>query len=151
MSPHARSSADCSTCAAAGAARRNSMPARSEIAAIDALVSSTAAAWSNGNPVRLRVSSRNDCCCSLLSDIFKKHFTQRRKGYATAQRRAFPFFFAFLRSLRLCVKQNLNNGRHDLADAALEFAVVGNGRAHRHVGSIDWRNAECDELCGVNQ
>jgi len=33
----------------------------------------------------------------------------------------------------------------------LEFAVVGNRRAHRDVGGIDWRNAEGDELGGVDQ
>jgi hypothetical protein len=34
---------------------------RSDMAAIAALVSSTAAVWSNGKLLILRVSSRNDC------------------------------------------------------------------------------------------
>src|SRR6185369_7615229 len=121
MSPHARSSEGCKSCAAFGAARRNSIPARNEIAAIDALVSRTAAAWSSGNPAMLRVSSRNDCrsidsCSSAIC-------------------------------VEIC---GLDDSGDDLADAALQLAVVRDRRAHRDLGGIDWRNTERDELGRVD-
>ena len=121
------------------------MPARSEIAAIDALVSSTAAAWSNGRPVRLRVSSRKIVAQRIVVRCFGHLKKFSRKGAKTQSEKA---SFDLRRALR---ETNLNHSRHDLADAALEFAVVGDGRAHRDVGGIDWRNAECDELGGVDQ
>src|SRR5258705_4246340 len=45
----------------------------------------------------------------------------------------------------------LNHGGDYLTNAALQFAVVSNGRAHRHIGSVDRWNAEGNELCGVDQ
>src|ERR1041385_3500957 len=45
----------------------------------------------------------------------------------------------------------LNHGGDDLADAALQFAIVSDRRAHRDVGGVYWRNAECDELGCVDQ
>lgn len=38
----------------------------------------------------------------------------------------------------------LNNCRHDFADAALQLAVIGDGRAHSYIGSGDRRDAERD-------
>jgi len=45
----------------------------------------------------------------------------------------------------------LNHRRDDLADAALQFAVVGDGRAHCDFGGGDWRDAQGDQLCGIDQ
>src|ERR1700693_6056000 len=45
----------------------------------------------------------------------------------------------------------LNHRGHDLADVALQLAIVGDGRAHGYVGGSDGRNTECDQLCGINQ
>src|SRR6185369_13113235 len=51
----------------------------------------------------------------------------------------------------MLVVHRLNHGGYDLADAALQFAIVSDRRAHRDVGGIDWRNAERDELSSVDQ
>jgi hypothetical protein len=40
---------------------------------------------------------------------------------------------------------------HNLANAALQLAVVGDGRAHCYFSSGNRRDTERNELCGVNQ
>jgi hypothetical protein len=65
---------------------------------------------------------------------------------------SFPLM-VLTRSLVLMVQSvdnALNHGRDDLADAALQFAIVSNRRAHRYVGGADWRNAERDQLGSVD-
>src|SRR6185369_3810044 len=77
--------------------------------------------------------------------------TLKKNSPAKAQRRKVNSE-SLTSSLRLCdFAGNLNHSCNNLPDAALELTVVGDGRAHRDVGGIDWRNAECDELGGVDQ
>lgn len=44
---------------------------------------------------------------------------------------------------------DLDHCRHDLTDAALQLAIVGDGRAHRYLSGGDRWDAERDQLCGV--
>src|SRR5258705_2546414 len=45
----------------------------------------------------------------------------------------------------------LNHGGDYLTNAALQFAVVSNRRAHGNVGGIDRRNAEGNQLGSIDQ
>ena len=50
-----------------------------------------------------------------------------------------------------CTTELLDNGGDDLADAALQLAIVRDRRRHRDLGRIDRRNSERDQLRCIDQ
>ena len=55
------------------------------------------------------------------------------------------------RQVSYMMGEPLDHGGYDLTNAALQFAVVSDGCAHGDVCGINRRNAESDQLCGVDE
>jgi len=86
-------------------------------------------------------------CCSLSASGWKSRlFPGLRSFYSL-----YPGLYYLSPSATFQGFVLLNNRRHDLADAALQFAVVGDRRAERDFGGGDRGDAFTDHLRGVDQ
>src|SRR5262249_18441570 len=75
-----------------------------------------------------------------------------QKAHKAQNEFEWPTSFLFLLCLMcfMCLLW-LNYGSDDLTDAALQFAIVSDGGTHGDVRGVDGRDAECDQLCSVDQ